>query len=60
MTPEAMNLVLQRLEAEGVDIEPAKGLECKELEAWIDAAEEAMFQRLYGEYTDARRLACKS
>ena len=60
MTPEAMQITLKRLHAEGVDIGPAQALEGPELEAWIDQAEEALFQRLYGEYTDARRLDHKS
>lgn len=54
MTPEAMQIMLQRLKAEGVDIGPAQGLEGPELEAWIDQAEEALFQRLYAEFKDAR------
>lgn len=54
MTPEAMQIMLQRLKAEGVDIGPAEALEGPELEAWIDQAEEALFQRLYAEFKDAR------
>ncbi len=56
MTPEAMKITLKRLQAEGVDIGPAQALEGPELEAWIDAAEEAHFQQLYAEYKDARDL----
>ncbi|EFK2136470.1 TPA: hypothetical protein ACWSZ1_005175 [Escherichia coli] len=58
MTPEAMQITLKRLEAEGVDIGPAQGLEGPELEAWIDQAEEALFQRLYAEFKEARDLKC--
>lgn len=54
MTPEAMQITLKRLHAEGVDIGPAEALEGPELEAWIDQAEEALFQRLYAEFKDAR------
>lgn len=54
MTPEALQIMLQRLKAEGVDIAPAQGLEGEKLEAWIDEAEEALFQRLYAEFKDAR------
>jgi hypothetical protein len=56
MTPEAMQITLTRLEAEGVDIGPAQGLEGPELEAWIDEAEETLFQQLYAAYKDARDL----
>lgn len=56
MTPEAMQITLKRLEAEGVDIGPAQALEGPELDAWIDQAEEALFQRLYAEFKDARDL----
>lgn len=51
-----MQIMLQRLKAEGVDIGPAEALEGEELEAWIDEAEEALFQRLYAEFKDARDL----
>jgi len=54
MTPEAQQLVLNRLDAEGVDIGPAQAMEGSALDEWIDQAEEALFQRFYAEYTQAR------
>lgn len=50
MTPEAMQIMLQRLKAEGVDVSPADGLEGAALEAWLDDAEERWFQRLYADF----------
>lgn len=50
MTPEAMQIMLQRLKAEGVDIGPAEALEGAALEAWLDEAEEKWFQELYAEF----------
>lgn len=50
MTPEAMQIMLQRLKAEGVDVSPADGLEGAALEAWLDDAEERWFQQLYADF----------
>ena len=47
---ELQTIMLRRLSAEfNVDVTPADGLTGAELQAWIDAADEALFLRLRAE-----------
>jgi hypothetical protein len=43
----------------GIDTAPAAGLAGVELDAWIDAAEEASFQREFAEFQEQRRAMHK-
>lgn len=49
---ELQTIMLRRLRLEfGVDTTPAQGLEGAALEAWIEAAEDALFERLVSKPT---------
>lgn len=47
----AQRTTLEAFAREGIDIAPAKDLTGSELDAWIDATEEELFQREFASFT---------